>query len=146
MRGALLSLSLLVVVRAAGAQAAPDRTAEVRAAEAAHRAAILANDTLALSAMISDSLVVTLADGSRRGKAEEVGQNRASDRGIEAWEASDVAVRVYGDAAVVTGVARLRDRLRGQRREFGFHYTHLWVQQEGRWRLAARHMSGRRDL
>jgi ketosteroid isomerase-like protein len=129
------------------ARAQPARpAAEVLAAEEARRRAILANDTSALSALISDSLVVTLADGSRRGKQEEVGQNRASDRGIEAWDASDVTVRVHGDAAVVTGYAQLRDTFRGQPRRFGFHFTHVWSHRRGRWILVARHMSGRRDL
>jgi ketosteroid isomerase-like protein len=139
------ALGLLAATASADAQPS-SRAAEVLAAEAARRAAILANDTSALGALVSDSLVVTLADGTRRGRAAEVAQNQASDRGVEAWDASDVAVRVYGDAAVVTGAARLRDTLRGQRRQFEFHYTHVWVRQDGRWRLAARHMSGRREL
>jgi ketosteroid isomerase-like protein len=139
------ALGLLAATASADAQPS-SRAAEVLAAEAARRAAILANDTSALGALVSDPLVVTLADGTRRGRAAEVAQNQASDRGVEAWDASDVAVRVYGDAAVVTGAARLRDTLRGQRRQFEFHYTHVWVRQDGRWRLAARHMSGRREL
>jgi ketosteroid isomerase-like protein len=153
MRGTATPAGLLagLVVAAAGVAARaggqpPGGAAGVLAAEAARRAAILANDTSALGALVSDSLVVTLADGTRRGRAEEVAQNAAADRGIEAWDASDVAVRVYGDAAVVTGYARLRDTLRGQRRAFGFHFTHVWVWRGGRWLLAARHMSGRREL
>ena len=75
-----------------------------------------------------------------------MGQNRASDRGIEAWDAADVAVRVYGESAVVTGHAQLRDTLRGERRRVGFHFTHVRVRHGGRCMLVARHMSGRRDL
>jgi hypothetical protein len=117
---------------------------EVRRAENARREAILSNDTAALNQLLADSLVTTLDSGEVKTKADEVAFDRAGNRKIESWDASDVAIRMYGDTAVVTGRAAVKDSVRGEgRRDFTFGFTHVWVKLDGRWQLVARHISGR---
>jgi len=117
---------------------------EVRRAESVRRHAILNNDTAALDRLLADSLLTTLDSGEVKTKADEVAINRAGSRKIESWEASDVSIRMYGDTAVVTGRAAVRDSLQGEgAREFTFRFTHVWVKLDGRLQLVARHISGR---
>lgn len=117
---------------------------EVKRAEAARIDAILRNDSAALERLLADSLVTTLDAGDVKTKADELAVNRASDRKLESWEASDVTVRLYGDTAVVTGRAAVKDSLRGEgERSFTFRFTHVWAKIGGRWQLVGRHISGR---
>lgn len=118
--------------------------AEVSRAEAARVDAILRNDTAALERLLADSLVTTLDGGDVKTKADELAANRAGGRKVESWVASDVAIRLYGDTAVVTGRAEVEDSFRGEgRRRFTFRFTHVWARLDGRWQLVARHLSGR---
>lgn len=83
--------------------------------------------------------------------------NRAGDRQVESWEETDVVLRRYGDTAVVTGRAVVKDRLtagsRASRilrnetgtRDFTFRFTHIWAKLDGRWQLVGRHLSGRSE-
>lgn len=120
---------------------------EVKQAEDARRAAILRNDTAALDHMIAASFLGTLDDGRLVKRADELAVNRPSDRKVESWDATDVVIRVYGDTALVTGRAAVKDRLRAEgTRAFTFSFTHVWAMLDGRWQLVARHISGRSVL
>lgn len=148
--GALVLLSVLAAPPMAfglgrpGPPSSEDAKAEVRRAEAARIDAILRNDAAALERLLADALVTTLDAGDVKSKAEELDANRAGARNVESWEASDVAIRVYGDAAVVTGRTAVEDSFRGEgRRRFTFRFTHVWARLGGRWQLVARHISGR---
>lgn len=130
------------VNHAAAAQAVAEQ--QVREAEAARRQAILDNDTAALERLIAGSFVGTLDDGRTTTKADELGVNRPTDRKVESWVSTDVVVRVYGDTAVVTGRAAVKDRLRDEGvRDFAFRFTHIWSRINGQWQLVGRHISGR---
>ena len=50
-------------------------------------------------------------------------------------------VRLYGDAAVVTGIATTQGHTAGSTFEGNFAYTETWVHVDGRWKLAASHAS-----
>ena len=58
---------------------------------------------------------------------------------IESYVNADVEVRIFGDAAVVTG----RNTTQGYRDDRPFtiqiRFTHVWVFEQGRWRRAAFH-------
>jgi ketosteroid isomerase-like protein len=117
---------------------------EVRQAENARREAILQNDTAALDRLMANSYMATLDAGDVKTKADEIALDREGSRKIESWEASDVVIRLYGNTAVVTGRAAVKDSLRDEgMRDFTFRFTHVWIKLDGRWQLVARHISGR---
>jgi len=61
---------------------------------------------------------------------------------VEARKLDEVKVRVYGDAAVVTGhVTEARKGTDGKSGEFKGRFTDVWVKQNGKWLLASRHAS-----
>ncbi|MBL8291357.1 MAG: nuclear transport factor 2 family protein [Bryobacterales bacterium] len=122
----------------------PSAEREVRLAENARRDAVLRNDTGVLNQLIADSFVGTLDDGRVVNKAAELRANRLGDRKVEAWDSTNVAIRIYGNAAVVTGHAAVKDRFFNEGvRDFTFRYTHVWAKLDGRWQLVVRHISGR---
>jgi ketosteroid isomerase-like protein len=53
----------------------------------------------------------------------------------------EVRVRVYGNAAVETGLSIMKGQDKGKEvpRDTGF--TRVWVKQQGHWRLVANHYS-----
>ena len=61
---------------------------------------------------------------------------------MESFSADDVKVRVYGDAAVVTGRATIKGQLKPtpdatQDISGQYRYTRVYVKQQGQWRLAS---------
>jgi hypothetical protein len=50
---------------------------------------------------------------------------------------SGLKVRLYGDAAIVTGTTEMRVRFAGSTGVVHSRYTHVYVFQAGRWRLAS---------
>jgi ketosteroid isomerase-like protein len=61
---------------------------------------------------------------------------------MESFSADDVKVRVYGDAAVVTGRATVKGQLKtaadaAQDISGQYRYTRVYVKQQGQWRLAS---------
>lgn len=51
----------------------------------------------------------------------------------------DQTVRVYGDAAVVTGISTIQSHSGASKFEGDFQYTETWIHSDGRWKLAASH-------
>ncbi len=59
----------------------------------------------------------------------------ASD--IGSFEIADVKVRVFGDAALVTGIAKIRERRQGDRYRFSLRWKEFWVKEAGDWKVLA---------
>ena len=53
----------------------------------------------------------------------------------------DMRVRIYRDAAVVTGRAKRGFKYRGQEVNQERRYTHVYVKRQGQWRIVAQQIS-----
>jgi len=53
----------------------------------------------------------------------------------------DVKVRVYGNAAVETGLSTMNGQDKGNAVPHDTRFTRVWIKQQGRWRLVANHYS-----
>lgn len=53
----------------------------------------------------------------------------------------DPSIRLYGDAAIVTGITTIQSHSGASKFEGDFQYTDRWVHADGRWKLAASHAS-----
>ncbi len=51
----------------------------------------------------------------------------------------DQSIRVYGDAAIVTGITTIQSHSGAMKFEGDFQYTETWIHSDGRWKLAASH-------
>jgi len=112
---------------------------QVQRAEAERVRAILQSDTQSLAKLISDDCVVTTMNGEVLDKKGDLALYGATGPKTLSWEPSEVAVRIYGNAAVVNGRATFKNVLDGETRENEIRFTHVWVRQGDQWQLVARH-------
>jgi ketosteroid isomerase-like protein/quercetin dioxygenase-like cupin family protein len=95
----------------------------------------LRSDAAALDRLRADDYVLTTADGRFLDKAQTV--LVPDDWALTAYAHEDVRVRVYGDAAVATGVLTVAGTYRGQARDTRSRWTRVFVKQDGRWQVVA---------
>lgn len=90
-------------------------------------------DAAALDGMMSDDYTFTNMPGKVSTKAQQLDGLKAKDNPARAsgWtmEYDDIAVRVYGDTAVVTG----RATIKAKKDSWQYRYTRVWVKRGGRW-------------
>jgi len=109
--------------------------------ESERRQALLRHDSRALELLLAPEFTQIGSNTGERivTEVQVLADNDSGTRRVQSWEASDVNIRVYGHVGLVTGLAEVTDTLRGEARHIRFRYTHVWVKQNGRWRLVHRH-------
>lgn len=111
---------------------------EIRKLEAASREATLKNDAAALNQLLADSWMNTNAGGTVTTKSQLMEILKTNPFKFISIENDDVKVRIYGDAAVVTGrskstrVGRDNALVTGEVR-----FTRVYAKPEGRWQVVA---------
>ena len=140
MRGILLNsaaAALAACAVAAGACAGPpDPAAELE--EMQHRLldAVLDGRRDDYSAMLHEDWRVTHVDGRMRTKAQVLDDVFAGETPMASGAIEGLEVRVYGDAAVVTGRSSWTART-GESLELRF--TDMAIRRDGRWLVVASH-------
>ena len=120
----------------AAAQQTPEQ--EVAAVENARIAATQKRDADAVAAFIADDFIATNGQGRLTTRAQYLDNMRANPAPIQMHH-NDVMVRVWGNAAVITGRAdnTRPDGSLGTPSRF----THVYIKQGGRWKMVAMHTS-----
>lgn len=116
--------------------AAADEEA-LRALMTAWDAAYLQQDTAALAAILADDYMLIDAAGRRVTRSEYViGAVKVPARPPQPASTEDVSVRLYGDAAVVTGRSHVKGLPRGRAQLLGAEVlvTDVFIRKEGRWK------------
>jgi ketosteroid isomerase-like protein len=137
---AALAAAMLSTVAARETFAQASRTkSEVMKAEREYVAALLKSDAAAFSRLFASNYVVTKNTGQTMSKAEHIAYVKSGASKFRRAEITDVTVTLAGNAAVVTGQLSS-----DQTDETGAHsatsrYTHVWVKQNGRWRMVSNH-------
>jgi ketosteroid isomerase-like protein len=102
----------------------------------------VAMDRAAIEGIIAPDWTVTGTDGrvsTRRDVLRDVFESNVHR--IRAVEIDDVRVRVFGDAAVVTGRTRGRGEYANAPYDVTIRFTDVFVRREGRWHAVASHAS-----
>jgi ketosteroid isomerase-like protein len=110
----------------------------VRSAEDWFFQALLRGDAVSLERVLTtDFLLVDVMTGTEIPGALLVELVGSRQLVFESVERIDARVRLYGEAAIVTGQTRMRGRYGDQ--PFGVHsrYTHIYVHATGAWQLAS---------
>ena len=110
---------------------------EIRALEAARNEAIVHGDAAALESMTSDDYTFVTLRGELRTKAEIVKGFSTGAFKYESREISGLKVRVYGNAAVVTGRSSQKGTEDGKDYSGAYRFTRVYVKQDGRWLTVA---------
>jgi hypothetical protein len=138
----LLVVALALAVFVAAPAPAPDQAEdELRKLEAVWNMAHLEGDADSLGRLWADDLEVAVPRMAVLTRAEALSFSRSGRMTFRRYESSDVRVRVYSDAAVVTGrILRVRVR-EGREVQDDWLFTKTYVKRDGRWQIVAFHAS-----
>lgn len=121
------------------------REQQILALNSAWAEAITKGDAAALDRLFADDMIVTSGSGEIRNKAGEIKDAASAPDPDFIWihpfTTEGVRVKIYGDAAVVTGLAKWTFRYKGPDVNQERRYTHLYVKRRGQWRIVAQQMS-----
>ena len=121
-----------------GAQTPADT---IRSLDSAWARAYATHDTTLAKAIFADDLVITSSNGRMKDKRAELGDVAAQpDLQLEYFRTSDVAVRMFDGAAVVTGLAEWRFTFRGPPTTTRMRYTAVYARRGPRWEMVALHL------
>ena len=113
----------------------------IRAVEAAVCRAFQDGDAATLRGLLDDSFTLTSSSGVVTGLAQNLKEVASRDPAYEVFRNHDQAVRLYGDAAIVTGITTVKGESGHAPFAADFQFTDTYVRRDGRWRLAASHAS-----
>jgi len=100
--------------------------------------ALLAANLGALDLLLTpDFLLIDVARGSEVRKEAFLGAIRTGQLSFSRIDAAESRVRVHGTAAIVTGRTEMAGRMGGAPFSAKSRYTHVFVVEDGRWRLAS---------
>lgn len=134
--------TLFAFLSAAALLAAAGPADAVKEAEMTWVKAIVAKDYAALDKVLGDDLSYAHSDGRRDTKASYIESLKSGAQKYEKAEPADLAVKLYGNAAVVTGKLKLVSETGGKRSEPTLSLLHVYVKRGGQWQLVA-HQSAR---
>jgi hypothetical protein len=135
----LATASTLSFAQTKNAERAPQNSVEQQIInlEGERLKAFAQADKIAFERLVTDDLTMTHGYGEVLNKAQEMAVMRPStpERPLPALSIEDPKVRVYGDAAVMTG--SLVETNRDGRRELVLRFTNTYVKQKEQWRMVA---------
>jgi len=125
----LVALALCLGARMLQAQAEDS----VRSVEMSRRDALLAADTVALSRMIAPDFMEISRLGTVRTRADNIRDIASGALHLTSIKYDSLTVRIYGDVALLTGIADNTGTMRGFPFAGRIRYTRVFVRREGRW-------------
>ena len=99
--------------------------------------AMVKADVAFLDRILADDFVNTDIEGSVTNKAQDVADLKSGDLKVTSCVADDYKVRVYGNAAVVTGRCTFKAQFKGKDSSSEFRWTDTWVKRAGHWQCVA---------
>jgi ketosteroid isomerase-like protein len=98
-------------------------------------------DVAALERIYADDFIGVGPSGTVRTKPQVISDFTSGDLRFQSITTDDVRVRVYGNAAVETGLSTMNGQDKGNAVPHDTRFTRVWVKQHGSWRLVANHYS-----
>jgi ketosteroid isomerase-like protein len=120
--------------------AAEDEAAVLRTLQDACNA-FLDADADRLMVLLTEDFTTTDPDGVVTTRADDIEAVRKGAIRYEVFENRDMKVRLHGDAAVVTGRTIVKGRAGERAFAAEFQFTDTLVRTDGRWQVAATHIS-----
>ena len=100
-------------------------------------------DAAALERIYADDFIGVGPSGTVRTKPQVISDFTSGDLKFQSITTDDVQVRVYGNAAVETGLSTMNGQDKGKTVPRDTRFTRVWIKQQGQWRLVANHYSSR---
>lgn len=109
----------------------------VRMLESQRAQALLKTDTVTLSQLVADDFVEISRLGTLRTKADNMREIASGMLKLTAVRYDSLSVRIYGDVAVLQGIADNAGTFRGFPFAGKIRYTRVFVRRDGHWRAVA---------
>ncbi len=134
-----LAVAALLALMVPTTVCADDAAAEKQVATLSkqYREAAIKGDTEAMDALLSDDWVVIGPDGNLVSKAQDIRNFKDGSVAFEAMDPSEVKVRVYGDAAVVTSRLHAKLKMKGEKIDNHVRVSEFYAKQGGKWRCVS---------
>ena len=104
-------------------------------------AALLERDGAAVDSLLAEDLVHISFEGQIARKAEYMSFFNQGDWRYTKYSTSDLSVKVFPGAAVVTGRVDRIIRVGGKETTGAFAFTHVWARAGERWRISSSHVT-----
>lgn len=125
----------------ASARDAAQDEREILRVEAALCRAFEAGDVAALRDGLDARFTLTDSSGKVTDLAQNLAEVERREPFYESFRNHGQVVRLYGDAALVTGITSIKGRSGGTAFAADFQFTDTWVRVDGKWKMAASHAS-----
>jgi Domain of unknown function (DUF4440) len=104
--------------------------------------AFLDVDVSALERVLTPDFTLTVSNGEVSTRADEINELRSGKVHYDVFENYDMLARLYGnEAAVVLGKTRVKGTADGKPFDRVVQFTDTLIRRDGRWQLAAGHVS-----
>jgi ketosteroid isomerase-like protein len=110
---------------------------EIKQLEEARNQAILRGDASALERMTADDYTFITLKGELRTKADIVKGFASGSFKYQSRSISDLNIRIYGEAAIVTGRSVQEGSENGKDYSGSYRFTRVYVKQNGAWKTVA---------
>jgi ketosteroid isomerase-like protein len=111
---------------------------ELNQLEESRYAALIGGDWQALDALLSDQFFYNTAMGASLTKAAFIEYMQSGAAVVKKGVREESRVQVYGDVALVTGIAHVDVTVKGEDKVLHSRYLHVWTRQNQTWKLVAR--------
>jgi len=98
-------------------------------------------DAAFMEGILADDYTWTDPTGKIHSKAEEIASIKSGQGLVTSNVDDEVKIRVYGDAAVVTGRTTAKWIEKGKESSGQIRWTDTWIKRNGRWQCVADHVS-----
>jgi len=110
---------------------------DLRAAEKAWGAALVARDAAALERIYTPTLIYAHSTGKVETKTQYMERLKGGKQRYDSVTHESTQIVRYGDSAVTHSIARMTGRNDSGPFDDHLMIIHMWVRQDGQWRLAA---------
>lgn len=117
--------------------AASDLTKHLEALNRAWMQSYVERNVAFLEQHLADEYVSTFPDGAVLDKQGEIAALLSGAVMLSEMRASEMRVRVYADAAVITGQSTIKARVKDRDESGQFRFTDVWIKRGERWLAVA---------
>jgi ketosteroid isomerase-like protein len=98
-------------------------------------------DSAFFDRILADDFTGTDSEGNVATKAQYLAEMKSGEYVLASFVQDDIKVRIYGDAAVVTGRATVKGQYKGEEAGGQYQWTDTFIKRDGRWQCVASHSS-----
>jgi len=134
---AVVLVLAVVVLSVRGQNTTQDEAGHIQALELAWNHALESKDADALDMLLANTMVSVDIDGSISNKSEFLASIKAPDYQPSQAVTEQSSVQMYGDAAVVVGIFRIKGTEKGKAYVHRERFVDTWIKINGTWQCVA---------